>query len=310
MGGESTPSTSQLRLTLALWVFFFSFLLVWRVCACGLCRCFRSSCVVCVRAWYVCVCCGGGLVSGAFANAGQVCSATSRVLVHQDLAPAFCRRLVAAATSKLVVGDPWGPGTTLGPLVSAQQLAKVTKMVAAAHADPRCEALLPAAKGLGAWRGQRDPGGYFAAPQIFLCTPSSSRSSNSGSSAAAASGEGDEDDSGPWPAVWREEVFGPVLCVATFQDLHEGIELANASPFGLAHAIFSASAQTRAAAARRLRAGVVWENCSQAVYPATPFGGCKQSGFGREHGALGLAEYVHHKTVVTAADGHVWRWFG
>ena len=229
---------------------------------------------------------------GAFANAGQVCSATSRVLVHVDVAQSFCARLVAAATAKLVVGDPLAAGTTLGPLVSAPQLAKVQRMVAAALADRRCAALLP--QGLAAWRGERDPGGYFAAPQIFLCTPGD------------RGGRGDA----PWPAVWRDEAFGPVLCVATFRDLADGVQRANDSAFGLAHAVFTASAATRATVARRLRAGVVWANCSQAGYPAAPFGGCKQSGFGREGGELGLDEYLHRKTVITAADGHVWRWFG
>jgi acyl-CoA reductase-like NAD-dependent aldehyde dehydrogenase len=98
--------------------------------------------------------------------------------------------------------------------------------------------------------------------------------------------------------------------VATFHDLDEGVKLANESPYGLAHAVFSACPETRATVSRRVRAGVVWENCSQAVYPDTPFGGCKQSGFGREYGELGLEEYLHHKTVVTAVDGHMWRSFG
>jgi len=268
---------------------------------------------------------------GAFANSGQVCSATSRVLVHADVAEAFCDLLVASARAKLVVGDPlegveeeWEEGSAervvanLGPLVSAQQMANVERMIEAAHADLRCTALLPVGDQandghpLSAWRGKRDPRGYYVAPQIFKCTPGDNVSSSSSSSSSHSSSDRSSNSGGneEWPAVWHEEVFGPVLCVATFHDLDEGVKLANESPYGLAHAVFSACPETRATVSRRVRAGVVWENCSQAVYPDTPFGGCKQSGFGREYGELGLEEYLHHKTVVTAVDGHMWRSFG
>ena len=112
--------------------------------------------------------------------------------------------------------------------------------------------------------------------------------------------------------LWREEVFGPVLAVASFRsgDDDHAVALANDSPYGLAHAVFTADQSRADAVAKRLRSGVVWQNCIQPLYPSTPFGGCKQSGFGREYGELGLEEFCHHKTVIAARPGHSWAWYG
>jgi betaine-aldehyde dehydrogenase len=141
-------------------------------------------------------------------------------------------------------------------------------------------------------------------PEIFRVTPS-----------ADGTGGGDGGTNGGdnlWPEVWHEEVFGPVLCVAEFRagDHGHGVALANDSAFGLGHAVMTASPSVAADCSRRLRSGMVWVNCSQAVYPSTPFGGCKASGFGREYGEMGLDEFAHAKTVVEAESGHKWNWFG
>ena len=233
-------------------------------------------------------------LAGCFICSGQVCSATSRIVVDASVAEMFISKLVAAARAKLVVGDPLAVDTNMGPLVSRHQRDRVRSFVTDAQSDQRCEALLPAS--LDAWPGVRCEAGYYASPQVYRITSSSGR-----------------DDGGvKWPQVWREEIFGPVLCVAEFRagDLNHAVELANDSPYGLAHAIFTTTPSIATEATRRLRAGIVWQNCSQPVYPSTPFGGCKASGFGREYGALGLEEYVLPKTVVTARKGHTWNWFG
>ena len=89
----------------------------------------------------------------------------------------------------------------------------------------------------------------------------------------------------------------------------EAVELANASDYGLAHAVMSRDEDRCARVAARLDAGTVWVNCNQAVWPPTPFGGWKQSGFGREYGEAGFEEYVKHKTVASAPAGHSWNYY-
>ena len=111
-------------------------------------------------------------------------------------------------------------------------------------------------------------------------------------------------------AAWTDEIFGPVLAVREFSTEREAVSLANDSPYGLAHAVLSADPERANRVGSGLRAGVVYQNCSQVGFPTTPFGGCKQSGFGREWGIAGLDEYIHHKTVVSAVTpGHSWGWY-
>ena len=112
--------------------------------------------------------------------------------------------------------------------------------------------------------------------------------------------------------AWINEIFGPVLCVAKFSTEAEAVELANASDYGLAAAVFSSNARRCASIASKLHAGVVWQNCSQVLFESAPFGGKqgKKSGFGHEIGEAGLLEYVNTKTMVAALDGHSWGWWG
>ena len=117
-------------------------------------------------------------------------------------------------------------------------------------------------------------------------------------------------DVGADSECWQEEIFGPVLAIRTFKDEEEAVTSANDNQYGLAHAVMSQDADRLGRVSSRLRSGVVWQNCSQPNYPSTPFGGCKQSGFGRELGEAGLEEYVHAKTVTTASPGHSWEWYG
>ena len=111
-------------------------------------------------------------------------------------------------------------------------------------------------------------------------------------------------------AVLKDEIFGPVLAIRTFSTEEEAVAMANDSPYGLAHSVMSADVERCTRVAARLESGIVWQNCSQPLFVNTPFGGKKQSGFGRELGSAGLNEYLHEKTVIGAAAGTSWEWYG
>jgi len=217
---------------------------------------------------------------GVFPCTGQVCSATTRLLVHRDLEAELTARLVAAA-SRISVGDPLAEGTQMGPLVSAAQQQKVLHAIrdavaagGVAHAPE-----LDLAEDLD--------GGFYVPPTILTGLTTEAR-------------------------AWRDEIFGPVLAVRSFETEEEAVALANDTPYGLANAVYSADPARRARVAAQLRSGVVWENCSQALFPSTPFGGRagKASGFGREYGLAGLKEYVSAKTVVAATSpGYSWGYY-
>ena len=209
---------------------------------------------------------------GIFACAGQVCSATSRLLVHESIHDDVVAALLAAAAD-IRTGDPLADGTTMGPLVSAGQRDRVLAALSDARADG-CDVLLGGgAAGVDASLA----GGYYVEPTV-LAAPRESR-------------------------AWRDEIFGPVLAVSTFSTEAEAIAAANESEYGLAHAVFSADGARAERVGAALDAGTVWLNCSQVLWPATPFGGWKRSGWGKEFGAEGIDEFVRRKTVTTAPPG-------
>jgi len=109
--------------------------------------------------------------------------------------------------------------------------------------------------------------------------------------------------------VWREEIFGPVLCVMTFRDEKEAIMLANDSEFGLAGAVFSKDAERCARVSKKLRVGVCWINCSQPTFIEAPWGGVKKSGIGRELGHWGLDNYLEPKQVTKYVVDDPWGWY-
>eukprot|EP00908_Phaeocystis_cordata_P025756 Transcript_8235.p1 GENE.Transcript_8235~~Transcript_8235.p1 ORF type:complete len:504 (+),score=208.49 Transcript_8235:80-1591(+) len=218
---------------------------------------------------------------GIFSCTGQVCSATSRLLVHKPLYEELVARLVEGAR-KVRTGDPLLEETQMGPIVSAAQKAKVLAAVDAAVAGG-AEVLL----GGGEAPVAGLEGGYYVQPSLLL-----DRAPRLGG------------------VAWRDEIFGPVLTIATFETEDEAVELANDSPYGLGHAVMSADAARCERVGARLEAGTVWLNCSQAMWPSTPFGGWKQSGFGREWGAAGMREYLKHKTVTSAPPGYSWGAYG
>ncbi|MBP7587871.1 MAG: aldehyde dehydrogenase family protein [Thermoanaerobaculia bacterium] len=213
---------------------------------------------------------------GIFWNQGQVCSATSRLLVEEALAPRLLARLAEEA-GKIPIGDGFAPGTLLGPLVSRGQYEKVVGFIDRARAEK-----IPLLTG-----GGRPPGlerGYFLEPTIFADVPVDSE-------------------------LWREEVFGPVLAVRSFRGEDEAVRLANDTRFGLAAAVMSADLDRCRRVARRFRAGIVWINCSQPTFSQAPWGGMKQSGIGRELGRWGLENYLEVKQVTTYESSEPWGWY-
>jgi len=180
---------------------------------------------------------------------------------------------LAKAVAQIKVGDPLAEGTQMGPVVSEGQHQKVLGMLRQAEAQG-CTVTAPA---LELPDGLKS--GYYVSPTLLSNVPMDS-------------------------AAWREEIFGPVLAVRTFQTEEEAIELANDTPYGLGNAVYSRDAARCKRVASKLRSGVVWENCSNVLFQQTPFGGRagKRSGFGWEYGVPGLLEYVSPKTVVCSTD--------
>jgi betaine-aldehyde dehydrogenase len=215
------------------------------------------------------------IMFGIFWNQGQVCSATSRVLVEAPLYPRLLERLVAEA-GRIVIGDGLAPGVQLGPLVNAGQFEKVLGFIDRARAAGVTVACGGRAGGFGK--------GYFVAPTILADTPVDSE-------------------------AWREEIFGPVLCIRPFETEEEAIRLANDSRFGLAAAVMSADDARAERVARAFRAGIVWINCSQPTFTEAPWGGFKQSGIGRELGRWGLANYLETKQITRYESDARWGWY-
>ena len=222
---------------------------------------------------------------------GQECSATSRLNVDERVADELCDRL-AAARARLVVGDPLDDATNMGPCVSPRA-ARQGPARGRGRADglrSSCSAATTRARPRQGGRA----GIFFVAPELFRVRPDA---------AAAAAAE-------RWPALWRDEIFGPVLAVGTFAagDLDAAVAMANDTPHGLANAVMSRDAVCRALRARRRaapRSGVVWQNCRRRSGPRRRSAAAR-SRFGREFGEAGLHEYLHHATIIAAPATHTW----
>lgn len=210
------------------------------------------------------------VIGGIFYNAGQMCSATSRLLIQRSIAQPLLARL-KAATQAIRLGDGLDDGVQMGPLTSRAQLDTVLRYIALGR-EQGLELLCGGKPAEGFERG------YFVEPTIFLDVPQDS-------------------------PLWREEIFGPVLCVRCFDDEAEAIALANDSEFGLAAGIITADDTRARRVARALQAGHIWINSLQVVFAETSWGGFKRSGIGRELGPWGLSAYqeIKHITVPLAA---------
>jgi len=205
--------------------------------------------------------------AGGFFNSGQMCSATSRVLVARELAPRLLARLVERA-ERIVVGNPFALDVRMGPLVSRAQFDRVRGHIEQGIADG---ARLVTGGGRPAGAPEQ---GFFIAPTIFTDVP-------------------------PTSALWRDEIFGPVLCVRTFDTEEQAVDMANDSEYGLVATVVTANEDRGERVARALEAGVVWVNTPQLIYPQTSWGGYKRSSIGRELGPFGLAAFQEIKQVLT-----------
>ena len=198
-----------------------------------------------------------GIVNGIFFNQGHVCCAGSRLLVQESVAEEVIAKLQARMAT-LRLGDPLDKNTDIGAINSAEQLARIRELSDAGEAEgaqrwsPPCE--LP----------ER---GFWFPPTIFTGVSASHR-------------------------IAREEIFGPVLSVLTFRTPQEAVDKANNTPYGLSAGIWTEKGSRILWMARALRAGVVWANTFNRFDPASPFGGYKESGFGREGGRHGLEAYL------------------
>ena len=198
-----------------------------------------------------------GIVSGIFFNQGHVCCAGSRLLVqenvHDELIEKLKRRI-----SQIRVGDPLDKNTDLGAINSAAQLARIKEISSSGDAEgahrwsPECT--LPEK-------------GFWYPPTIFTGVTQANR-------------------------IAQEEIFGPVLSVLTFRTPQEAIDKANNTPYGLSAGVWTEKGSRILWAAKQLKAGVIWANTFNKFDPASPFGGYKESGWGREGGRHGLAAYL------------------
>jgi len=207
-----------------------------------------------------------GIGFGIFGNAGQMCWAASRLIVHESLRAPLLERVRAVAEG-LKLGPGLEEGVDMGPLVSAEHREKVLGYVEDARSSGGT-----VVTGGGPARGPKLDAGHFVQPTVLADVPPSSR------------------------AV-REEIFGPVLSVSSFADTEEAIRAANDTPYGLLAALWTRDLGTAHSVARRLEAGMVVVNEAPLSFPQTPFGGFKGSGVGFEQGTRSLEPYTRRKNV-------------
>lgn len=216
------------------------------------------------------------IMFGIFWNQGQVCSATSRVLVEQAIYPELLKRLAEAA-QKIKIGQGLEADVKLGPLVNAKQYQQVMNAIQQGKQD-----------GVTLMSGGKRPAhlaqGYYVEPTIFMDVPVEH-------------------------PLWTDEIFGPVVAIRAFETEQEAIQLANQSIFGLAGAVMSKDMARCQRVAGKLRAGIIWINCSQPTFTEAPWGGYKQSGIGRELGIWGLENYLEIKQITSYDSDQPWGWY-
>jgi betaine-aldehyde dehydrogenase len=206
-----------------------------------------------------------GALFGVFINQGEVCSAGSRVLVQRPIYKRMLDAMVEKARA-IKLGDGLDKSTKMGPVVSKEQLERVTRYQEIGKKEAKV------ATGGGRPKDPALEKGYFVEPTIFY-----------------------DVDNGA--TIAREEIFGPVMSVIPFDDEAEALRIANDSPYGLAAAVWSRDVFKCLRMVKRLQAGIVWVNHMQPTYVEAPWGGYKMSGIGRELGPWGAEEYMQVKQV-------------
>ncbi|KKA30965.1 hypothetical protein TD95_001341 [Thielaviopsis punctulata] len=202
---------------------------------------------------------------GIMSNQGQICTATSRLLVHKTVYNEFVDKFVARVKSESVVGNQWDSKTYQGPQVSKLQKERVLDFIKQGREGG-------ATLTLGGNVPAHLSTGYYVSPTVFT-------------------------DVTPDMAIWQKEIFGPVVVIAPFETEAEAIELANNTCYGLGAAVFTQDLVVAHRMASEIEAGMVWINSTQDCDPRVPFGGVKQSGIGRELGEAGLEAYSQVKAI-------------
>ncbi len=201
---------------------------------------------------------------GVFYNQGEVCTAASRLLVQDSIKDQFLEKLLQVA-KRIKAGDPLEPSTTFGSMVSQEQMKTALRYIDIAHSEGGnlC---------LGGKRTMVDSGGYYVEPTVF-------------------------DGIKPTNTLAREEVFGPVLAVTTFKDDEDALKIANDTVYGLAAGLWTKDISRAHRMAREIKAGLVWVNGWDSCDITMPFGGFKQSGFGRDRSLHALHKYADLKSI-------------
>ena len=208
---------------------------------------------------------------GIYANKGEVCSAGSRLLVHENVYDEFVGKLAARA-GKMKLGDPLDPGTEMGSQISQLQLEKILGYIESG----KQEGAQVMAGGERDTEGAKAKG-FFVKPTVFAAVK-------------------------PGMKIAQEEIFGPVLSAIKFKDADEAAEIANGTIYGLVSAVWTRDIGAAHRLAQRIKAGSVWINAYNCFDSSSPFGGYKQSGFGREMGPHALESYTQIKSVWVSLD--------
>ena len=216
-----------------------------------------------------------GALFGVFINQGEVCSAGSRILVEKNIYSKFVEAMTEKA-KRIKLGPPLERETKMGPLVSKEQYDRVSGYLDLGKKEAKTA--------IGGGRPNQIGKGYYVEPTIFYDVDNNAR-------------------------ISREEIFGPVASVIPFEGEPDAIKIANDTPYGLAGAVWTRDIYKAFRVVKSLRAGIVWVNHMQPTYVEAPWGGYKQSGFGRELGPWGLEEYLETKQVFVNLDETPIGWY-